>query len=419
MTVARSHLAFGRGRLFTRFFLLPKEQRMSMYRFQRRYRVLSAAALAISGTSAFLPNLLSAQSSFAQSGQTANGSGAVFIMSNNADKNEVIAFDRGGDGSLTEAHRYDTGGRGSGGVTDPLESQGSLTLSHDHSLLFAVNAGSGTVSVFKVLRSNLALIDKEPSGGSQPVAVAQWNNLVYVLNSGGPGSVVGFRLAGGGQLQPIANSTAFLTANTTAGASLSFSPDGQFLLVTERLANTIDAFHVQPDGTLSPIVVNQNPAPGTFSVAFAPNGKAIVSETGPAGASNASATSSYSVGPDGKLTAVSQSVAALAAGNCWNAITPDGTRVYVSNSGSDSISGYNIAKDGTLTPIGQTVVGNNPPGSHNVDIAVSSDGKFVYTINSDSGNIGIFRIENDGTLTSLGQAGDLAKMSGFNGIAAI
>ena len=50
---------------------------------------------------------------------------------------------------------------------------------------------------------------------------------------------------------------------------------------------------------------------------------------------------------------------------------------------------------------------------------MSSDGKFVYTINSDSGNIGIFRIENDGTLTSLGQAGDLAKMSGFNGIAAI
>jgi len=289
-------------------------------------------------------------------------------MTNATDKNEVIAFDRSADGSLAGARRYDTGGRGSSGVTDPLESQGSLTLSPDRSLLYAANAGSGTISVFKVLGSNLALVDNEPTGGSQPVAVAQWNNLIYVLNQGGPGSVVGFHLGVGGQLQRIKDARVFLSGNASGGASISISPDGQFVLVTERIANSIDAFRVQPDGTLGPIVVNANPAPGTFSVAFAPNGKAIVSETGPAGASIGSTTSSYTVGPDGKLTAVSQSVPALAAGNCWNAITPDGTRVYTSNSGSDSISGYNIAKDGTLTAIGQTVVGNNPPGSHNVDI---------------------------------------------------
>jgi 6-phosphogluconolactonase (cycloisomerase 2 family) len=376
--------------------------------------------MAVLGISAFTPNSSYAQSADPLSGQSANrSSGAVFIMTNDADKNEVIAFDRAANGTLSGARHYDTGGRGSGGTTDPLESQGSLTLSQDHTLLFAANAGSGTVSVFKVLRSNLALVEKAPSGGSQPVAVAQFNNLVYVLNSGGSGSVVGFRLALGGQLQEIKDSTAFLSGNATGGASLAFSPDGQFLLVTERGANTIDAFHVPPNGTLAPIVVNPNPAPGTFSLAFAPNGKLIVSETGPAGASNGSATSSYSVGSNGKLTAISQSVPAFAAGNCWNAITPDGTRVYTSNSGSDSISGYNIAKDGTLTPIGSTVVGNNPPGSHNVDIAVTADGKFLYTINSQSGNVGIFRLEQDGTLTSLGQAGDLPKSVGFNGIAAL
>lgn len=377
-------------------------------------------ALAVLAISASTPNSSSAQSADPLSGQSADrGGGAVFIMTNDADKNEVIAFDRAANGSLNEARRYDTGGRGSGGTTDPLESQGSLTLSRDHSLLFAANAGSGTVSVFKVLHSTLVLLEREPSGGSQPVAVAQWNNLVYVLNSGGSGSVVGFRLGFGGQLQPIKDATFFLSGNATGGASLSFSPDGRFLLATERVANTIDVFQVQANGTLAPIVVNPNPAPGTFSVAFAPNGRAIVSETGPAGAANGSATSSYAVGANGKLTAVSQSIPALGAGNCWNAITPDGTRVYTSNSGSDSISGYNIATDGTLTPIGLTVVGNNPAGSHNVDIAVTADGKYVYTINSDSGNVGIFRVEQDGTLTSLGQAGELPKVAGFNGIAAL
>jgi 6-phosphogluconolactonase (cycloisomerase 2 family) len=340
-------------------------------------------------------------------------------MTNDADKNEVIAFDRSASGSLVERNHFDTGGRGSGGVTDPLESQGSLTLSQDDSFLFAANAGSGTVSVFKVLGSNLVLLDKEPTGGSQPVAIAQRNNLIYVLNQGGPGSVVGFRLGVARKLQRIDNSTAFLSGNASGGASITISPDGQFVLVTERLANTIDAFRIQLNGTLGAIVVDANVAPGTFSVVFAPNGKAIVSETGPAGASAASAVSSYSVGPDGKLTAVSQSVPALADANCWNVITPDGTRVYTSNAASASISGFNIATDGTLTPIGSTVVGNNPAGSTNLDIAVSADGKYLYTTNSGTGNVGIFRIENDGTLTSLGQAGELTKMSGFNGIAAI
>jgi 6-phosphogluconolactonase (cycloisomerase 2 family) len=341
-------------------------------------------------------------------------------MTNAANKNEVIAFERDANGTLGDSISYDTHGRGSGGITNPLESQGSLTLSHDRSLLFAVNAGSGDVTVFNVHQSGaLNFLNNTPSGGAQPSAVAEFNGLVYVLNSGGAGSLVGFNFNNGGQLRQIKNSTAFLTGTTTGGASLAFSPDGQFLVVTERVANNIDVFHVQADGTLSPIVVNSNPAPGTFSVAFAPNGAAIVSETGPGGATNGSAISSYKVNSSGTLTAITHSLSTLAAGNCWNAITPDGTKVYVSNSGSDNVSGFNIGKDGTLTPIGGTILGNNPSGSHNVDIAITANGKFLYTINSQSGNIGVFAINQDGSLTNLGQAGDLPKSVGFNGIAAL
>ncbi len=376
--------------------------------------ILSFAAMGISAVSSSAQ--IASASPFAQ--QT-KGRGAVFVMTNDSRKNEVIAYDRAANGYLTEAGRYDTEGRGSGGITDPLEAQGALTLSQDHSILFAVNAGSGSISVFGVRRSNLVLVSKAPSGGSQPVAVAQLGNLVYVLNSGGAGSVVGFRLDLGAQLRPIKNSTAFLTANVTGGASIAFSPDGRFLLVTERLADNIDAFRVNPDGTLGPIVVDAKPASGIFSLSFTPDGKAIVSETGVAGRDNASAVSSYNLGPDGKLTAISQSIPVLANANCWNAITPDGRYVYTSNAGSDSISGFAIGKDGSLTPLGSTVVGNNPAGSTNLDIAVSADGKYVYTINSSAGNIGMFRIEENGILTSLGQAGDLPKSSGFNGIAAL
>jgi 6-phosphogluconolactonase (cycloisomerase 2 family) len=365
------------------------------------------------GVGAAFPTLASAQSK--------DVAGAVFVMTNAADKNEVIAFERAANGTLGDSVSYDTHGRGSGGITDPLESQGSLTLSHDHSLLFAVNAGSGNITVFNVHKNSaLSFLNKTPSGGAQPSAIAESRGLVYVLNSGGAGSLVGFHLGNGGQLNQIKNSTAFLTGTTTGGASLAFSPDGQFLVVTERIVNNIDVFHVQPDGTLSPIVVNPNPAPGTFSVAFAPQGVAIVSETGPGAVSNGSAVSSYRVNPNGTVTAITHSLPTFAAGNCWDAITPDGRWAYVSNSGSDNISGFNVGKDGSLTPIAGTVVGNNPSGSHNVDIAVSADGKFVYTINSQSGNIGVFAInQQDGSLTSLGQAGDFPKSVGFNGIAAL
>jgi hypothetical protein len=43
-----------------------------------------------------------------------------------------------------------------------------------------------------------------------------------------------------------------------------------------------------------------------------------------------------------------------------------------------------------LTPIGATVVGINPSGSGNLDIAVSSDSKFLYSLNSENGTIGVF-----------------------------
>lgn len=75
-------------------------------------------------------------------------SGAVFVMTNAADGNQVVSYNRAANGTLTEFQQFDTGGRGSGGNSDPLGSQGSLLLSQDDSMLFAVNAGSGDISVF-------------------------------------------------------------------------------------------------------------------------------------------------------------------------------------------------------------------------------------------------------------------------------
>jgi 6-phosphogluconolactonase (cycloisomerase 2 family) len=286
-------------------------------------------------------------------------------------------------------------------------------------LLFAVNGGSSEISVFQVHGAHLALVDKELTGGAEPNAVAQHGGLVYVLNVGGSSNVVGFTVIANGHLSEIPNSIRFLTTNNSEGASLAFSPNGQFLLVTERATNHIDVFQVQADGTLAPIVVNTDSQPGAFSVTFAPNSTALVSETGPAGGSDASTISSYSILANGTLSPISAGVATLGNANCWNAATPNGLWVYVSNAASSTISGFHVVTDGSLTPIGTTVLGINPTGAGNLDIAVTADSQFLYSLNSGNGTIGVFAIEQEGgALVNLSEDPVISAKAGFNGIAA-
>jgi len=341
---------------------------------------------------------------------------AVFVMTNDADANEIVAFERAPNGTLHSPRKFSTGGRGSGGNVDPLGSQGSLTFSDDREFLFATNAGSGSVSVFRVFGAHLALTERVPSGGSEPNAVAQHGNLVYVLNTAGSSSVVGFVLHEG-RLTRIPESLRFLSANFVNSASLAFSPDGRYLVVTERATNSIDVFRVQADGRLSSITVNPGVGTGTFAATFASNGAVLVSETGGPGP-NSSTISSYSIQPDDRLLPISATVPTLGAANCWNVVTPDGRFVYTSNAGTSSISGFAISANGALTPLPGTVLGLNPAGSTNLDITVSSDGGFLYSLNAAAGSIGIFQIGRDGSLTNFATQGGLPAAAGLNGIAA-
>jgi 6-phosphogluconolactonase (cycloisomerase 2 family) len=240
---------------------------------------------------------------------------------------------------------------------------------------------------------------------------------VYVLNVAGNSNVNGFRLNYAGELTPIHKSIRYLSTANSGAASVAFSPDGKFLLVTEKLTNNIDAFLVQSDGTLGQAIVTHDPVPGTFAVTFAPDGTALVVETGPSGGTNASMISSFLVQSGGTLMALN-SVPTLGAATCWHVVTPDGRFVYTANSASSSVSGYSITGAGNLSPLAGTVVASLPAGTTDLDVAVSSDGKFLYTLNSGSGTIGIFRINQDGTLTATGAASGVLPGAGFNGIAA-
>ena len=63
---------------------------------------------------------------------------AVYVQTNDAAGNEVLAFARRSDGGLTPLGRFATGGRGTG--QPHLASQSSLALTDDGRHLLVVNA---------------------------------------------------------------------------------------------------------------------------------------------------------------------------------------------------------------------------------------------------------------------------------------
>ena len=369
--------------------------------------------LTITLSVAALTPIMHAANDFTGSGST------VFVMTNDNLKNEVLAYQRLYNGSFALRGNFATDGRGSGGTTDPLQSQGSLTLSGDHNLLFAINAGSGTVSSFHIVEGLPLLVDKKPTGGAFPVAVAEHNGTVYVLNAGGNGAIVAFRADGRGHLQEIPNSLTRLTATNSGGSSISVSPNGRTLVVIEKAPNNIDTFAIHPDGTLGTVVINHSVTPGVFAGVFAPNGQLIVSENQPNNGTDTSSISSYTINTNGTLTAISQSIPTDGNGNCWNAITPNGKYVFVDNAGTATVAGFSVSSNGALTPIDGTILFSDPEGTANLDMATSGDGKFLYTLDSGVGTVSIYSINSDGSLINLGDIDGLPKTVGFNGIAAL
>jgi DNA-binding beta-propeller fold protein YncE len=112
---------------------------------------------------------------------------ALFVHTNDPAGNQIIAYGRGGDGSLTRLAAYPTGGRGAaqqGAPADPLASQHSLVHDPDAGLLYVVNAGSDTISVFTMDGARLQLRQTVPTGGAFPASIATGRGLVYVLNAG-------------------------------------------------------------------------------------------------------------------------------------------------------------------------------------------------------------------------------------------
>ena len=340
----------------------------------------------------------------------AHSEGAVYTLSNSSHGNAVIVFHRGPGGRLHRDRSFPTNGRGTG---SNLGSQGAIALSPDGRRLYAVNAASNTISVFRASGTWLHRIQVIRSGGELPISVTARGRHVYVLNAGPSPSVVGFRVTHSG-IGRIHGAWRRLATGDSGPAQVDVNPAGTVAVVTNKTSNTIDTFRITPDGALGHATSHPSVGGTPFGFAFTRSGTLVVSDASIPPSSGATA---YAVSASGALTPRSGAVQNHQQASCWVAVTPDGRFAYTANAASGTLSGYRVHPGGSITLLdtggGTASLG---AGSHPLDEAVTPGGSFLYVLADGFGRIEGLRIGSDGSLHHIAGLGGLP--SGTVGIAA-
>lgn len=377
--------------------------------------------------------------------------GAVYVQTNALDGNAIAAFGRNLDGTLFHIGDYSTGGAGStefdgGEGLDPLISADSVIAVMDEQFLVTVNAGSDTVTSFRIEDNfSLTKISTISSGGVGPNSLAYSNGRLFVSNIdrdgfalGNPavaraepndeGNITGFFMNEAGVLSPIPGSTVDLDNRP---ADLGFSANGNRLIVTSitagsaalpgaGAANSVAVYDVSASGEIrgmtgaatgtqvgnaegrnlaSAIDFDTTVINGTEFVVVT-EAREFNSEGAPPAlpALQAGSVSVYELTVNGALVETDSDVAiGNPAGSpfdpsnqltsCWIDFGADGQTFYVSNAINSSISSLRIDESGVLTILeevaAQGVSGFSTGGTTGPVVFGTTDGFIDLDVSSD------------------------------------
>lgn len=452
---------------------------------QYRKALMASLALAACGPAAmaqssFLEGFFAQRSArFANFEPRSEFRGGVYAMTNEEDGNSIVAYGRRGDGTLDLIGSFATGGDGGsfdgGEGLDPLISAYAVTLANRNRTLLAVNAGSGTITSFRVNRDrSLRRVDQESTLGVGPNSIATHRRLVYVSNidedgefNGEPdqeGSLTGYFLTRRGNLIPIPNSERSLGNRPSA---VRFSPDGRFLLVSSINAGSIAlesgsqdsivVYRVRRNGRLS----REPVAAATSTLRDNAEGRNLPSAIGfeivrqrrkqyvvvtearefrPDGtppifpALQTGSVSTWELTRRGDLVPIEQDVLTgedFTDGErtaCWLDFSRDNSSFWVSNALEATLSTYSFnageielqervaaAGQGPDSDVPAEAFGNTDGW---IDLETDRRGEYIYQLFGLSGTVGVFKINEDATLTEIQQvSGDLPDQN-TQGIAA-
>lgn len=342
------------------------------------------------------------------------GGGVVYTETQDPAGNEIVVYKRAADGTITEINRVATGGVGAA-MTPPfgfpiVDSQGSVELTKNGRLLFAVNAGDDTISSFRAgKRGSLTLVDREPSGGDLPVSIDTQGHLMYVVNSLS-GNISGFRFKRNGEMTPLAGSPESLSTAGPGGvpAQIGFARRPyRVLTVTLRGTQTIDTFKLAKNGTPGPAQANPATDMNPFGFEYRRGGQLIMSNAGEAGdpmdqSKFLGRASSYKLARSGALSPIDSIAVDGQRATCWVVITSNQRYAFMTNTLSQSVSRFRISRDGRLTLLGHVATG---PGFAS-DEALSRGSRYLYvllpSIMGGMSHIDYYRVGPGGSLTQIG-----------------
>jgi len=363
----------------------------------------------------------------------------VYVESNQTTGNSILAFRNNGFGNLSLFGSWPAGGIG---VFDPTFGKGpfdadqQLQISPDRKLLFAVNSGSNTIAVFQINPDGtLEPVEGSPfpSNGSDPVSVGvkaaqrghdddddeAYENVLVVANKDqdprqNPGLVLpnytAFRVAPGGQLTPVPDST-ISVAYFSSPAQALISPLGGLVFGADFQGGLLESLSIDERGRL-----RQNPTTPLPDSEFIGSPVLHFLEglwghpSQPilyVGFVSAAKMGVFRYNGDGKLSFV-RTVPNSGQLICWIRVNRLGTRVYTVNSGDNSVSVYDSTNAASPAEIQHLHLVNNTGAP--LSLVLDRSEEFLYVVTTLAGptstaagnGIHVLKIAADGTLSEVG-----------------
>ncbi|HTA62582.1 MAG TPA: lactonase family protein [Bacteroidia bacterium] len=281
-----------------------------------------------------------------------------------------------------------------------------ITIAPNGKFLYACTdtkiPNAGSITSFKIdsVNGKLSLLNKQPSGGENPVYVTVHKNNKYVVNGNyteGTASVYTTNVDG--SLNPYSQVLQFEGSSIKPNQdkahihSTVFSPAYNYLFMPDLGADKIRVFKFdttkpQPLVIKDSLVINTVLGAGPRHFTFHPNGKfAYCIE-------EMSGTVSVYTYNNGKLDSIQRIFSYAKIQNAYGSadihISPDGLFLYASNRGGEenTISIFSINKENGRLKL----AGHQPTlGEHPRNFTIDPTGKYLLVANATTSNIVVFK----------------------------
>ncbi len=220
--------------------------------------------------------------------------------------------------------------------------------------------------------------------------------MLYVLNRG-TDNIHGFWIGTNGTLTDIDGSTKSLSGHAVDAPQISFTPYGDWIVVTEKATNIIGTFKINNDGSAAHGIFTPSVGTTPFGFAFSRNKFMVVSNAA-GGAAGAGSATSYIVS-NGVPQNINGIVPDYQAAPCWFSITKYGRFAYTTNTAANTISSYFVAPWGGLYLIQSTAATTD---TQPLDIVIAANNYFVYELNGTGESIGRYHRKFFGGLELMG-----------------